>query len=378
MVSLKSLLVFLTLGAETLAAASPSLVCATDLGTKSIKNVPTSTATTVKRITVVKKVIRKVNVVVVPVAKTTTIRTTEYTTTTVVAGPETETETSTETTDVTITERRFNTLTTTSTTTTVSTDYFATTEARKASFTAILDNANLKERAVKNAAVVKLLTESDPLYPQRVRCTKEVPSYTTKVVTTTVQGPRTTLKPVTKTKMSTIISTITTTECPECSTTVTVTEEETITTMAIFERTNTVAQTVTIEMRIPQATVYAACDASNILSTDGDGGNVVGIADATSDTMPTIIGDNYSATSCCSECAKRPNCRISMLGRIAGLSSTKASTCSIFLTDDTSKCANGKQPVFARYITSDAQPAQPRYVYSNGPCGQLVKGGVAS
>jgi hypothetical protein len=34
--------------------------------------------------------------------------------------------------------------------------------------------------------------------------------------------------------------------------------------------------------------------------------------------------------------------------------------------------------VFARYITSDAQPAQPRYVYSNGPCGQLVKGGVAS
>jgi hypothetical protein len=144
---------------------------------------------------------------------------------------------------VTITERRFNTLTTTSTTTTVSTDYFATTEARKASFTAILDNANLKERAVKNAAVVKLLTESDPLYPQRVRCTKEVPSYTTKVVTTTVQGPRTTLKPVTKTKMSTIISTITTTECPECSTTVTVTEEETITTMAIFERTNTVAQT---------------------------------------------------------------------------------------------------------------------------------------
>jgi hypothetical protein len=97
MVSLKSLFVFLVLGAEALAAASPSLVCATDLGTKSIKNVPTSTATTVKRVTVVKKVIRKVNVVVVPVAKTTTIRTTEYTTTTVAAGPETDTETSTET-----------------------------------------------------------------------------------------------------------------------------------------------------------------------------------------------------------------------------------------------------------------------------------------
>jgi hypothetical protein len=97
MVSLKSLFVFLALGAEALAAASPSLVCATDLDTISIQNVPTSTATTVKRITVIKKVIRKVNVVVIPVAKTTTIRTTEYTTTTVPAGPDTDTETSTET-----------------------------------------------------------------------------------------------------------------------------------------------------------------------------------------------------------------------------------------------------------------------------------------
>jgi hypothetical protein len=136
-----------------------------------------------------------------------------------------------------------NTVTTTSTTTTVSTDFFVTTEARKASFTAILDNSKLKERAVKKAAVVNLLTRTSALYPQRVRCTKEVPSYTTKVVTTTVQGPRTTLKPKTKTKMSTITSTITATDCPECSTTVTMTEEETMTTMAITERTSSIAQT---------------------------------------------------------------------------------------------------------------------------------------
>ncbi|KAM0203023.1 hypothetical protein ACHAPI_001193 [Fusarium lateritium] len=378
MVVLKSLLVFLTLLAEAVAAASPSLVCATDLGTKSIKNVPTSTATTVKRVVVIKKVIRKVNVVVVPVAKTTTIRTTEYTTTTVPAGPETETETLTETTDTTFTARMANTITTTSTTTAVSTNFFTTTEARMASFTAILDNRKLNDRAVKKGAVVKLRSKTSPLYPQRVRCNKEVPSYTTKVVTTTVQGPRTTLKPVTKTKLSTITSTITTTDCPECITTITTTEEETLTTMMVTERTSTEARTVTIEMRIPQATVYAACDLGNVLYTDWNVGNVVGIADKTSDIMPTVIGDNYSAMACCSECAKRPNCRISMLGRIAGLPSTKGSTCSIFLTDDASKCANGKQPVFARYITSGAETAQPRYVYSNGPCGQLIKGGVAS
>jgi hypothetical protein len=90
---------------------------------------------------------------------------------------------------------------------------------------------------------MKRLFTTATLYPQRVRCTKEVPSYTTKVVTTTVQGPRTTLKPKTKTKMSTIISTITTTDCLECSTTVTTTEEETMTSFRITEQTSTMAQT---------------------------------------------------------------------------------------------------------------------------------------
>ncbi|KAF5677566.1 hypothetical protein FHETE_1617 [Fusarium heterosporum] len=376
MVAFKSIFVLLALSTEAL-AATPSLICATDVGTETVKNVPTTTLTTVKHVTVVKEIIRKVNVVVIPVAKTTTSWTTEFTLSTFTAEPEIETETMTTFAQNIQTIYRTNVVTTTSTTTTASTNYLTLTEARMASFTGIQDDSlKVKERAVKKAANVQLLSaKTVVLYPQRVRCSKEIPSYTTKVVTTTVQGPRTTLKPKTKTITSTTVSTIVTTECPDCVTTETETEEQTITTMRVIQQLSTLAQTVTVEMRVPQATVYAACDSSNILLTDNNGGRVVGITDATSDTMPTVLGDNYTAASCCAECAKRPNCRVSLLGQIAGLSSTKASTCSLFLATDVSKCANGKQPVFAKYVTSNTSPAQPRYVYSNGPCGQLTNGG---
>jgi hypothetical protein len=96
MVAVKSLLTLLALGAQAL-AATPSVVCATDLGTKSVKSIPTSTTTTIKKITVIKKIIRKVNVVVVPVAKTTTIRSTSTVTLTSFADEDVDTATETET-----------------------------------------------------------------------------------------------------------------------------------------------------------------------------------------------------------------------------------------------------------------------------------------
>lgn len=95
MVAFKSLLVLLALSVEGIAALNPTSTCSTALGTKSVKNVPTSRATTVKKITVIKKVVRKVNVVVIPVAKTSTIRETKIHTSTVIADQATKTATST-------------------------------------------------------------------------------------------------------------------------------------------------------------------------------------------------------------------------------------------------------------------------------------------
>jgi hypothetical protein len=95
MVAFKSLLVLFALGTEAFAAAvNPSLVCLTDLGTKTVKNVPTSTSTTIKNVTIVKKIIKKVNVFVIPVAKTTTIRTTSSVISTVTAVQNTNKATS--------------------------------------------------------------------------------------------------------------------------------------------------------------------------------------------------------------------------------------------------------------------------------------------
>ena len=78
----KPFLLLLALTAEALSGPVMPASCTTTLGTKSVKNVPTSTTTLVKKINIIKKVIRKVNILVVPVAKTTTIRTTHVDTVT--------------------------------------------------------------------------------------------------------------------------------------------------------------------------------------------------------------------------------------------------------------------------------------------------------
>ncbi|KAK6709560.1 hypothetical protein SNK04_010505 [Fusarium graminearum] len=77
MVAFKSILVLLALGADALAGPEKPLssTCSTYLGSKTVKNVPTATTTAFKNITVTKKVIRRVNIVVVPQPKTTTVRT---------------------------------------------------------------------------------------------------------------------------------------------------------------------------------------------------------------------------------------------------------------------------------------------------------------
>lgn len=98
MVAVKTLLFFCAIGAQAWAAGlgATGVVCSTKLDTVSIapNQIPTSTATVVNKITVIKKVVRKVNVVVVLKAKTTTIRTTSVITTTTTADPRVGTATS--------------------------------------------------------------------------------------------------------------------------------------------------------------------------------------------------------------------------------------------------------------------------------------------
>ncbi|CVL08145.1 uncharacterized protein FMAN_14191 [Fusarium mangiferae] len=382
MVAINSLLFLLTLGAGAVAsAANPSLVCATDLGTKSVKSIPTTTSTTVKKVTIIKKVIRKVNIIVVPIAKTTTVFTTQFVTVTTTANPDTKTATSTIISKSTLESTRIATATTTSTSTTTSTRFITSTVAEPAGFTAILDDPlYVAKRDAKKVGKLEMLSaQASSLYPQRVSCVREVPSYSTKIVSTTVQGGRTTLKAATKTKASTVTTTITSVEYPDdVSTTVTTTVSDTVTDYTDFTTTISLTQTVTIENQVPQSTIYDACRSENILVSANGGGRVVAWVDVTSDTIPTIFGDGYTPAACCAECVKRSNCRIGILGKLSGYDFTTSTTCAVFLASDTSKCADGQQPLFARYVTTNNSPLQPQYIYSNGPCGQLKNGGDLS
>ncbi|RGP66924.1 hypothetical protein FSPOR_6306 [Fusarium sporotrichioides] len=223
MVAFKFLLMLLALGVEGLAALNPTSTCSTALGTKSVRNVPTSRATTVKKVTVVKKVIRKVNVLVVPVAKTSTIHETEIHTSTVIADQATKTATSTIISSTTSFIERTVWSTVNSAATTTTTKYVTSTIEKPPGFTDILNQPRTVKRRNQKKRDVKTQTIAPGgTCPQSVRCVKEVTTTSTKTITTTVQGARKTAKAVTKLKTTTISTAVVTTQYPDdASTTVT-------------------------------------------------------------------------------------------------------------------------------------------------------------
>jgi hypothetical protein len=93
MVSFKSALLLLALGAEALAASAPNPVCTSRLGTVSVSKIPRATSTVVQKVTVVKKVIRRINVYVIPRPRTTTVTDTVQETVVETADPDVETAT---------------------------------------------------------------------------------------------------------------------------------------------------------------------------------------------------------------------------------------------------------------------------------------------
>jgi hypothetical protein len=97
MVSVKFVILFLALGTEALAATASTMTCFTKLGTSSIASnkIPRATTTVSNKITVVKRIVRKVNVVVVPRPRTTVQTEISKTTVTTQADPDVEIATET-------------------------------------------------------------------------------------------------------------------------------------------------------------------------------------------------------------------------------------------------------------------------------------------
>ncbi|SPJ83974.1 uncharacterized protein FTOL_10490 [Fusarium torulosum] len=374
MVAFKSLLVLLTLGAEALAgpAKPDSSTCTTFLGSKTVKSVPTARTTTIKNVTIIKKVIRKVNVVVVPRSKTTTVRTTK-----------TDTITHTDDSDVatvTVTSNQSTkTNTRTAWVTRVYTSYTTTTKSFTSTvtttpvgYTAILDDTSYrakrdlpleKEPADDVTPIVPDTLVGGDL-PQSVHCVKDVPKYSTKTVTTNVQGPRRTLKAVTKTKTLTSFTTVVSTVFPEATSTTTTTEyREIITTDVDVTSTSALTETVTVESWIPQATVYDICSRRNMMRSANGGGSVITYRDAGGVSLAGL-GTGFNEVSCCNACAADPYCRGTQF-------SGSNTACYAYVSRDRSQCTTARN-LLARYVT---YPFFDTSVYSNGPCGYWENGG---
>ncbi|CAG1962398.1 unnamed protein product [Fusarium graminearum] len=382
MVAVKTLLFFCAIGAQAWAAGlgATGVVCSTKLDTVSIapNQIPTSTATVVNKITVIKKVVRKVNVVVVPKAKTTTIRTTSVITTTATADPRVETATSIITSEITVYSTQTSTSVTTSDSTTVTTKYVTETVPTVPGWIAIKSESRYvprhKVRAEVDDGEIQDSVEPTPvLYAQRVDCVKKKPTTSIKTVTTKVQGKRVTLKAATKSVMSTIVKVSTVTEYPpDLSTTVTLTVYPTTTSWTETTSVSTVVQTVVVESQVPIATEYAACYDSNILMTANGGKVITATSPADIDSLFTYnIGAGYTATSCCEACHKNPSCRYSRF--------IEAESKCIIQIYPVRNCPTGelyKQQAIGRYFTSVNTLIKSKGFYSNGPCGYFYDGGT--
>ncbi|KAF5550125.1 hypothetical protein FPHYL_9447 [Fusarium phyllophilum] len=381
MVALKSILFLLAFGTEALGATT-EVICQSQYGTKSIASnkVPRATLTVMNQITVIKKVIRKVNVVVVPRAKTTTETETEIQVTTTYADTDVETATETETGEFTRDETsdlsRADCLdiqttnrvmllarTSTSVTSTTTAKYTTATIDAPSGFVPIKEVQGYVARVKARGPVPRATTA----YLQRIDCTKKIPTTTTKTITTTVKGARITLKPKTVTKKTTSIFVITVTEYgPQVTETETETFTELRVNLARRTQTQTIPETVTVESIVPADPFYAACSANNLAST-ANGGKRIADFNPWKEHRTISISGLTSAYACCVECQKKQNCLMSR-------SSAGGATCWLYLTPSDDACS--AQVNWLTYRTDSGVSVE--WTYSNGPCGRAINGRESS
>ncbi|KAM5347233.1 hypothetical protein ACJ41O_010238 [Fusarium nematophilum] len=373
MVSLKSVLALLALSSGTVAApAKPDVSCSTVLGPVFIDptDVPTATATSTQKVTLTVKTIKIVHVVVVPVAKTTTVRSTTEVTSTHTANPNVKVATAWHTDTTYVTVPRVQISTTWSTTYTTTRITTTVTVPTPASFTPIRvftePIQTITERTLCARDTETLTLEPGPTgpvlnpsqYAERVDCVRRVRSTSTKKVASTRQGKRQTRKAATKTKVSSITVTSWTTEYPaEVTSTITSTTSTVISTESWTVSYTTFVETREVVSNIPAPTpFYAACASDNQLAGIGDGRPIVEAVGAAGSYA--IIPNIFPPTpyKCCVACHKTANCRMSFLSNGA---------CYALIH---SQCKAGQFGGEGYYIGPVGNLGSPVWV-ANGPCG---------
>ncbi|QPC67962.1 hypothetical protein HYE67_010193 [Fusarium culmorum] len=181
MVALKpALLALLTLSNEALAVTS-DILCTSKLGTASIASnkIPRATTTIKNQVTVIKRIIRKTNVIA-----------TAKSTVTTDAAPEVEVATSVVTSTQTQRVTSYTTTTLTSTSYTTTTKWSTMTVAAPIGFKYLKNSDSQwvpKKLKVRKNQEFSPIIPPESLHVQRVDCTKRLPSTTVKTFTTTTR-----------------------------------------------------------------------------------------------------------------------------------------------------------------------------------------------
>ncbi|KAF2445501.1 hypothetical protein P171DRAFT_520279 [Karstenula rhodostoma CBS 690.94] len=370
------------------ASTSASIfTCRTELGSKSIKNVPTDFVTKTKSIR------PTVTTTVTPVT-TEWVRywyvITKLTTTTQVVTDSTVTDTFSTTTTLydvatnTITSTLTATATDTSTTSSTSTTIVPTASgwrpiADTVNRNSLARRADESERGLEHLHAIRAVTSKKPgglvaaSWPSKVHCTQYAPNKNTKTVTKT-KPPMTQISPYWQktTKTKTFSSTFTVVPS-DVSTTETYSSTSSVTTFVTTFTTQTSTVNTTTTSIIPGPTIYNACTQANNMfgsnfNVGGVGYYITNIANngpgVASDFK--IVADGAStATECCSACHAFNGCEtwsFRPTGRSCFLLYHAGSTCS----------AQTQHPNF--FLAKKGADTGAGYVVGNGNCGFTYSG----
>ncbi|KAI8664428.1 hypothetical protein NCS55_00951500 [Fusarium keratoplasticum] len=205
-------------------------------------------------------------------------------------------------------------------------------------------------------------------YAQSVRCIKIVKTVrvSTVVPSTCVRTRSTTvtLAISTSTDLTTATAFVTTTVTVPTATGITVTVTPTVTaqTTVTSTATTTTTDTTTVTETAPAQTVYAACGASNQVSSANGGHPFSAINVNSGDSQNQVFSRTAnSAYDCCVSCLQTTNCVFSYYDNAGGCEVVVGQTC------------NQQDAMGTSFETS--QDGGLNYVLSNGPCGRIANGG---
>ena len=364
-----------------------TFTCRTELGTKSIKHVPTDFVTKTKSIRpTITKTVTPVTTewlrywYVITKLTTSTRIVTDSTVTDTFSTTTTLYDVATNTITSTITATATDTSTTSSTSTTIvptSTGWLPISDTINRN--SLAKRAEEAERELAHPHAIRASKPKptkgmvDARWPSKVHCTQHVPNKNTKTATKT-KAPTTVYSPYwQKTTKTKVLSSTSTVVPDDVSTTETYSSTSSVTTFVTTFTTQTTTVSTTTTSIIPGPTLYDACTkGNNVFGSNFNAGgvgyyitNIVNNGPGVSSDFKIVADGASNPTECCSACQAYPGCEtwsFRPTGRSCFLLYHQGSTCK----------SQTQHPNF--FLSKKGSDTGAGYVVGNGNCGFTYSG----